>query len=90
VAEEFCWAMTKAEEQSNCSLSGSNVLEFGLQLVSVAYTYMLTIYILNSDLCKIRLVMDLPECNCYLRWGMCGICARESILITNTTKIFHG
>jgi hypothetical protein len=41
VAEEFCWAMTKAVEQSNCNLSGSSMLEFGLQLVSIAYTYIL-------------------------------------------------
>jgi len=39
VAEEYCWAMTKAVGQSCCSLSGSRMLEFGLQLDSTAYTY---------------------------------------------------
>jgi len=40
MAEEFCCAMTKAAGQSHCSLSGSSMLEFGLQLVSIAYKYM--------------------------------------------------
>lgn len=39
VAEDYWWTMTKEVGRSHCSLSGSSMLEFGFQLDSVAYTY---------------------------------------------------
>ena len=35
LAEEYCWAITKAAGRSRCGRSGSSVLEFGFQLKSV-------------------------------------------------------
>ena len=39
VAEEYCWAIAQAEGRYCCVRLDSGVLEFGFQLVSVAYNF---------------------------------------------------
>ena len=39
VAKEYCWAITQAKRRSYCFRLDSGVLEFGFQLVSVAYNF---------------------------------------------------
>jgi hypothetical protein len=56
----------KGGGRSCCGPSGSGVLEVGFQLDSLVHTNRPTvdhIYILNSDLRKIRLLPGLPETN---------------------------
>jgi hypothetical protein len=56
VAEEYCWAMTKTAGRSCCNLSGSSALEFGFQLDSLVYTY-----IVDHMHSKFRLPKELPQ-----------------------------
>ena len=60
VVEEYCWAITQAAGRSRYGPLVFSVLEFAFQMVPLVYTT----YIYSSrssELCKIRLSLDLPE-----------------------------
>lgn len=77
--EKYCWAITQVEKRSYCGRSDSSVLKFGFQLYSLIFDY---IYILKSDLRKIRLAPDLPERNYWVSPGV-------SVLVTEASFGLH-
>lgn len=62
VAEEYCWVITQAMGQSCCDWSGSSVWGLNFNWTSVCIHTCLTICVLNSELCKIGLVLYLTDC----------------------------
>ena len=64
VTEEYCWAMTQEAGRSCRGRSGSSVMEFGFELDSLVYTY-----IVDRMYTEFRLAPDLAQCNyCVSRW----------------------
>ena len=65
MAKEYCWAITQTARRSCCGRSGSNELEFGLQLGSVVYTH-----IFDHMITQFRVAPHLPESNNFVSRGL--------------------
>jgi hypothetical protein len=55
VAETYCWAMTRAAEQSCCVPSGSRVFEIGFKL-----DYLVCTYVVDRIYTQFRLAQNSP------------------------------